>query len=64
MLRYKGRMLPNFELPPVFGVVAARAAAYRQFRGMVDEINRRAALAARPCPSPEQIAMSCGGFEK
>jgi carbon monoxide dehydrogenase subunit G len=44
-LRYSGRILPNFDLPPVFGVIAARAAAYRQFRGMVDEIVRRAAKA-------------------
>ncbi len=41
-LRYTGRMLPNFDLPPFFGVVAARAAAEKQFRGMVDEIRRRA----------------------
>jgi carbon monoxide dehydrogenase subunit G len=44
-LRYSGRMRPNFDLPPLFGVVAARSAAYRQFRGMVDEINKRAAKA-------------------
>lgn len=42
-LRYVGRMLPNFDLPPFFGVVAARAAAEKQFRGMVAEIRRRAA---------------------
>ena len=41
-LRYAGRMLPNFYLPPFLGVVAARAAAEKQFRGMVDEILRRA----------------------
>lgn len=44
-LRYSGRMRPDFDLPPVFGVVAARVAAHRQFRGMVDEIMRRAATA-------------------
>jgi hypothetical protein len=44
-LRYAGRMQPSFDLPPFFGVVAARSAAERQFRGMVDEIMRRDAKA-------------------
>ena len=44
-LRYTGRILPNFDLPPFFGVVVARAAAEKQFRGMVDEVIRRAAKA-------------------
>ena len=40
-LRYAGRMQPKFDLPPFFGMVAARAASEKQFRGMVDEIIRR-----------------------
>lgn len=41
-LLYAGRMRPNFDVPPFFGMVAARSAAEKQFRGMVREIIRRA----------------------
>lgn len=44
-LRYAGRMQPKFDVPPFFGMVAARAASEKQFRGMVDEILRRSAKA-------------------
>jgi hypothetical protein len=36
-------MQPKFDVPPFFGMVAARAASERQFRGMVEEIIRRSA---------------------
>jgi ribosome-associated toxin RatA of RatAB toxin-antitoxin module len=46
LLRYEGAIEPNFELPPVVGVVALRSMAEQQFSAMVAEIERRAAQGA------------------
>jgi len=45
LLRYSGEMEPDFELPPIIGVVALRHRAEEQFTAMVAEIERRAANA-------------------
>jgi ribosome-associated toxin RatA of RatAB toxin-antitoxin module len=46
LLRYDGEIEPNFELPPVVGVVAMRSMVEQQFTAMVGEIERRAAQGA------------------
>lgn len=46
MLRYRGEIEPNFELPPVIGLVALRSMVEQQFTAMVAEIERRAAPGA------------------
>jgi ribosome-associated toxin RatA of RatAB toxin-antitoxin module len=43
LLRYEGAIEPNFDLPPVVGVVALRSMVEQQFTAMVAEIERRAA---------------------
>jgi ribosome-associated toxin RatA of RatAB toxin-antitoxin module len=40
---YSGRLVPEFRLPPIVGLPAVRASVERQFRGLVQEIERRAA---------------------
>jgi hypothetical protein len=40
---YSGRLVPDFPLPPLIGLPAVRASVARQLRGIVEEINRRAA---------------------
>jgi ribosome-associated toxin RatA of RatAB toxin-antitoxin module len=42
---YSGRLVPHFRLPPLVGLPAVRASVERQFRGLVQEIERRAAAA-------------------
>jgi ribosome-associated toxin RatA of RatAB toxin-antitoxin module len=42
---YSGRLVPNFRLPPLVGLPAVRGSVERQFRALVQEIERRAALA-------------------
>ena len=46
ILRYQGEIQPNFELPPVIGLVALRSMVEQQFTAMVAEIERRAAPGA------------------
>lgn len=41
MLRYSGRMTPDFAVPPLIGTLLVRNTAGRRFRAMVDEILRR-----------------------
>jgi ribosome-associated toxin RatA of RatAB toxin-antitoxin module len=41
---YSGRLVPSFRLPPLVGLPAVRGSVERQFRGLVQEIERRAAL--------------------
>lgn len=41
--RYSGRLVPAFRLPPLIGLPAVRASVERQFRGLVEEIERRTA---------------------
>lgn len=41
---YSGRLVPNFRLPPLVGLPAVRGSVERQFRALVQEIERRAAL--------------------
>jgi ribosome-associated toxin RatA of RatAB toxin-antitoxin module len=43
---YSGRLVPAFRLPPLIGLPAVRASVERQFRGLVQEIERRAAAGA------------------
>jgi ribosome-associated toxin RatA of RatAB toxin-antitoxin module len=45
-ITYTGRFVPGFSLPPFFGIVAVRHTAAKQFTAMVEEIQRRDALAA------------------
>ena len=45
-LRYNGRLVPTFQLPPLVGVPALRAAVERQFLALAREI-RRVALTGR-----------------
>jgi len=40
-LTYRGRLVPNFSLPPIFGMFMLRASLERQFKGLVGEITRR-----------------------
>jgi carbon monoxide dehydrogenase subunit G len=44
-ISYSGRFVPDFPLPPFFGIVAVRHAAATQFTAMVEEIRRRDARA-------------------
>jgi ribosome-associated toxin RatA of RatAB toxin-antitoxin module len=48
VLRYRGEIEPNFELPPIVGVVALRHMVEQQFSAMVAEIERRAAAPGAP----------------
>jgi hypothetical protein len=48
-LDYVGRFIPEFSVPPLFGLAMVRRIIERRFRAMVDEIVRRDALArSRP----------------
>ena len=44
-LDYGGRFIPEFSVPPFFGMAMVRRIIERRFRAMVDEIVRRDALA-------------------
>ena len=41
LLRYTGRMVPDFFVPPLIGTLALRRNVEATFRAMVDEIERR-----------------------
>lgn len=43
-LDYVGRFIPEFSVPPLFGLPLVRRVVERRFRAMVDEIERRDAL--------------------
>jgi ribosome-associated toxin RatA of RatAB toxin-antitoxin module len=46
---YSGRLVPDFRLPPIVGLPAVRGSVERQFRALVEEIERHARAAeARP----------------
>jgi ribosome-associated toxin RatA of RatAB toxin-antitoxin module len=48
-LDYVGRFIPEFSVPPLFGLPMVRRVVERRFRAMVEEIERRDALAlSRP----------------
>ena len=48
-LDYTGRFIPEFSVPPLFGMPMVRRIVERRFRAMVEEIARRDALArSRP----------------
>jgi ribosome-associated toxin RatA of RatAB toxin-antitoxin module len=48
-LDYAGRFIPEFSVPPLFGMPMVRRIVERRFRAMVEEIVRRDALArSRP----------------
>jgi ribosome-associated toxin RatA of RatAB toxin-antitoxin module len=48
-LDYAGRFIPEFSVPPFFGMAMVRRIVERRFRAMVEEIVRRDALArSRP----------------
>ena len=42
-LSYSGRLVPNFSLPPIFGLSIVRHILFRNFTDLVDEILRRGA---------------------
>ena len=42
-LSYSGRLVPNFTLPPIFGLSIVRHILFRNFKELVDEILRRGA---------------------
>jgi hypothetical protein len=44
-LDYVGRFIPEFSVPPLFGLPMVRRVVERRFRAMVEEIERRDALA-------------------
>jgi carbon monoxide dehydrogenase subunit G len=44
-LRYRGRFVPGFSVPPLIGMSVVRSVLKRRFSAMVDEIVRRDALA-------------------
>jgi hypothetical protein len=44
-LSYSGRLVPEFDLPPLIGMSIVRYALKQNFTEMVDEIRRRAAVA-------------------
>jgi hypothetical protein len=46
-LSYFGRFSPDFTLPPLIGMPIIRRSLERRFRAMVEEIERRHALASR-----------------
>jgi len=45
-LSYSGRLVPNFSLPPIFGLSIVRRILFRNFKEIVDEILRRRAEAS------------------
>jgi len=50
-LAYSGRFVPGFFVPPLIGLALVRRSLERRFRAMVEEIERRDAL-ARIEPKP------------
>jgi len=50
-LSYSGRFIPAFTVPPLIGMPIVRSLLERRFRAMVEEIQRREAL-ARSKPGP------------
>jgi len=50
-LSYSGRFIPAFAVPPLIGMPIVRSLLERRFRAMVEEIQRREAL-ARSKPGP------------
>ena len=48
-LRYTGRMVPDFYVPPVIGTLALKNNVEASFRALVEEIERQQ---AQPAPSP------------
>lgn len=40
-LRYRGRMTPDFRVPPLIGTIVLRKTVERQFGALIDEILRR-----------------------
>jgi len=48
LLRYTGRMIPDFYVPPLIGTLALKYNVESTFRALVDEIERRQ---AQPAPS-------------
>ena len=51
-LTYTGRFIPDFSVPPLFGMPMVRRIVERRFRAMAEEIERRDAL-ARGTPRKE-----------
>jgi carbon monoxide dehydrogenase subunit G len=51
-LVYTGRFVPDFSIPPLIGMPLMNRLIERRFRAMVDEIQRRDALARGPSKQP------------
>jgi len=49
VLRYNGRMVPDFYIPPLIGTLALRHNVEASFRALVEEMERRQ---APPAPLP------------
>lgn len=45
ILRYQGRMVPDFPVPPLIGTLVLKRSIENQFAALVDEIERRHSLA-------------------
>lgn len=50
-LRYRGRMAPDFIVPPLIGTIVLRKNVERQFGALVDEILRRQKRGPQPGPA-------------
>ncbi len=50
VLRYQGRMVPDFPVPPLIGTLVLRRDVESQFAALVDEIERRHSRAKPPAP--------------
>ena len=48
LLRYTGRMVPDFYVPPLIGTLVLRHSIETSFRALVDEIERRQVLPQKP----------------
>ena len=48
VLRYTGRMVPDFFVPPLIGTLALRHNVESSFRALVEEIERRHAQPQKP----------------
>ena len=48
LLRYSGRMVPDFYIPPLIGTLALRHNVESSFRALVEEIERRHAQPQKP----------------
>ena len=53
LLRYTGRMMPEFEVPPLLGALLLRRHVGRTFGALAREIERRHAGRALPLPLPQ-----------